>query len=134
MPNRDPLDAMALVFAGLIPADATPFNSKNATLITSTTAQEIKAATALKSIYVTKLQIQNRTITESPIITIQDDAGTPVEHAEVAVSTAAGNAGFLELNFWPPLQIAVGQALDGVADGSLGDTVVHASGFVGTPA
>jgi hypothetical protein len=134
MPNRDPLDALGLAIAGLIPTDAVPFNSKNATLITTTTAVEIKAATALKSIYVTKLQIQNRTITEAAVITIQDDAATPVEHAEVAVSTAAGNSGFVELNFWPPLQIAVGQALDGVAGAALGDTVVHASGFVGTPA
>lgn len=133
MAAKDPAAALGLVGAGVVPGDATPFHSKNATLITSTTAQEIKAAVAGKAIYVTQLIIQNRTVAEAAIITIQDDSGTPVEYAEVAVSTAAGNAGYVAMKFEPPIQVTTGQALDGVSSGSLGDTVVHATGYVGTP-
>lgn len=133
MPNLDPLAAIGLANAGNVPADAVPFSSKNATDITSTTPVEIKAATSGKSIYITRLLVQNRTVAEAPIITIQDDAGTPVEHVTIAVSTAAGNDGFADLRFTPPIQVAAGQALDGKASGSVGDTVVHAMGYVGTP-
>lgn len=126
--------AMALGEAGAVPSDATPFVSANTTDITSTTAVTIKAATTGKSIYVTKLLFFNKTQAEAAIITIQDDTGTPIVHLDgVELTTAAGNEGYLEYNFSPPLQIAAGKALEGKASGSLGDTIVFASGFVGTP-
>jgi len=126
--------AMALGAAGAVPSDATPFVSANTTDITSTTPVTIKAATALKSIYVTKLLFFNKTPAEAAILSIEDNTGTPIVHLDnVELTTAAGNEGYLEYNFDPPMQIAVGKALMGKASGSFGDTIVFASGFVGTP-
>lgn len=134
MANLDGWRALALSRAGQVPTDATTFVSANTTDITSTTAQTIKAAVASKAIYVTKLLLMNKTPAEAPVITIEDNTGTPVVHlGQLELSTAAGNEGFLELDFNPPIVLATGKALMGTSDGSTGDTIVCAYGFVGTP-
>jgi hypothetical protein len=117
-----------------LPSDAEPTGGFNSVDITSTTEQEIiSAPAATKKLYISKLIIQNKTVAEEALITIQDDAATPVEIATVLVSTAAGNGGHAVFDFVPPIGLTLGKGLDGVAGGSLGDTIVHASGWVGTP-
>lgn len=112
-----------------IPNDAVPFRAKNSTAISSTTAQEIAAAPgAGKTRWITQLVFSNPTATEVAEITIQDDAGTPDELVTVTLEPQKP----YEIKFDPPLKMATNQALDGVAQGSVGDTTVTAVGYVGT--
>lgn len=135
---RDSLAAIETVLEAMrrpsgLPANAVPIHGFNSTDITEAVAVEIIAAPAAGlALFISKLIINNATVAEDPIITIQDDAGTPVEIAKVMPSTVGGNGGNVTFNFDPPVELTAVKALDGIASGSLGDTVVHASGWVGT--
>jgi len=116
-----------------LPADAVPIHGFNSVDITEAVAVEIIAAPASGlSLFISKLIINNKTVAEDPVITVQDGAGTPVEIAAVMVSTVGGNGGNAVFNFDPPVELTTEDALNGIASGSLGDTKVHASGWVGT--
>lgn len=133
MGKLDALAAIARKYVGELEDDANlaSWYGQNGTDITSTTAQEIKAAPgAGKRIVLTQATILNKTVAEAAVISLQDDAGTPVVIGTWAVSTAAGNGGQVVLEFEPPIKLAENVALDGVAAGSLGDTVVSANGFI----
>jgi len=141
MANDDAVNSLAAIETVLeamrrpsgLPANATPVHGFNSTDISSTAVQEIIAAPAAGlALFISKLIIHNKTPAEEADITIQDDAGSPVEIANVLVSTAAGNGGNMVINFDPPVELTAAKALDGKAGGSLGDTIVNASGWVGT--
>lgn len=119
-------------FDGL-PSDAVPVSGFTASDITTTTAVPVIAAPgAGKALYISKVIVQNKTVAEEALITIQDDGSTEKEIATVLVSTAAGNGGHAVFDFVPPIKLQTNQALDGIAASALGDTLVHASGWSGS--
>ena len=102
-------------------------------MITEAVAVEIIAAPAAgKSLFIGQVIINNKTVAEDPVITIQDGAGSPVALGSVMVSTVGGNGGNHTFTFDPPFECTTEDALNGIASGSLGDTFAHASGWVGT--
>lgn len=134
MPLKDSAAALAEHQVGALTTKAVPFRARNASAITSTTPVAIKAAVAGKRHVLTRARIFNPTIAEAAVITIQDDAGTPVVLlGPIPVSTAAGNAGVYEIELKPPVEVAVGRAINGVSGGSLGDTTVELHGYVDDP-
>jgi len=115
-----------------LPADAVPIHGAS-TVITEAVAVEIIAApSALLALFISQVIINNKTIAEDPVITVQDDAGSPVPICSVLPSTAGGNGGNAIFTFDPPVELTANQALDGIADASVGDVIIHASGWVGT--
>jgi len=113
-----------------LPSDAVPFHDYNATDITSTTAQTIRAAPgAGKCFYISKITSFNSHATETPVITLQDDAGTPVQFWKWEQAAGPGQN---EFTFDPPLKTTTNTALEGVADGSTGDVRIQVNGWVGT--
>lgn len=115
-----------------VPKDATPFTAFNTAEITSSTAVAIVAAVAGKSVYITGLRASNLHATEVQDTIIEDTAGTPIESMHVHVPPAGGGA-IVDLQFDPPIQVAVGLGLSGSARASTGDVRVTVSGYVGTP-
>jgi len=120
-----------------LPVDAVPFHSFNDTDITTTSKQTIKTGTAGKAIYVKKVQLINKTPGETPTIKLQDSAGTPNEYAKIHVGGIVATGGLqgpvIEHIFDPVLELPVGLDFDGIALSAVGDVIVNASGWVGTP-
>ena len=119
-------------FIGFLPKDATPVRGRNTTDITDTTVQAILAApaSASQSYYITSISYMNRTEAEIPFVRVQDNAATPLVYDVANLKTP--NASTLHL-FWPPLRIAAGAALNGMAVTAVGDVEICVNGFLGTP-
>jgi len=125
------LSSIKLRWSGGLPSDATFATEKNGTLITSTAKQDIITAPAAgKAIFLLAIDVSNPTGAETPIITIEDDAATPV--VQCIVAPGASNAKRVE--FAPPLQLTTAKKMTGKADSSVGDVTVVAHYAVGTPA
>jgi len=116
-----------------LPSDAVPVNGTSGEITTNTAVQILSPSAATKALYISKIVINNKTIGEDAIITIQDDEGTPNVHFRAMVSTNGGNGGNLQLDFDPPFKVVTGADLDGIAPATTGDTIVMASGWEGTP-
>lgn len=110
---------------GGVPTTATPFSSSNTTLVTSTAVQVVRAAVTSKKKWITWISVSNPTAAETPIITVQDDTGTPV----VIDTFAPGAVGSLRRTYEPPIEVAAGKQIGAKADSSVGDTTVTVGGF-----
>jgi len=116
-----------------LPSDAVPIHGTTAADITDTSVVAIIAAPAAgKALYISKLIINNKTIAEDPIITVQDGAGTPVVIAKVMPSTAGGNGGNAVFDFNPPVKLTTAKALNGKASAATGDVMITAVGWSGS--
>lgn len=134
MAKLDALQAIKLRKTGDLGDDAAVFApAQNATDVTSTTAVAVKAAVAGKSIRITRATFVNKTPAEAAVLILADDASTPVTLLTVAASTGAGNGGVVDMEFEPPIEVAVGEGVTLEATGSLGDSVVTIQGFTVTP-
>ena len=117
-----------------LPPDAEAVWGKTAAEITTNTAVAVLAPSATnKALFISKVIANNKTIAEDAIITLQDNTGTPIVIARAMVSTAGGNGGNWEVNFNPPVQLAVGKSLMGIAPATTGDTHIFAQGWEGSP-
>jgi hypothetical protein len=128
--NTDPSSRLAnFRFAG-VPADATPFNAANGTDISDTTAQAIKAAVTGKRHWITRITLTNKTASETPIVVIQDDTGTPVVILTARLGGLAAADSQRDFVFDPPIEVASGKAINGKATTATGDVVATVGGFV----
>lgn len=119
-------------FIGFLPKDATPFRAANTTDITDTTAQTIIAAPSdtAQAYYITSVAYMNRTVAEEPFIRLQDTSDTPLR-LDNAQLDAPNNDKFH--SFWPPIKVATGKGINGVATSAVGDVEIVVNGFLGTP-
>lgn len=118
-------------YLGGFPADSDPVNAFNSTDISDTTAQTILAGSAGKAIFITQVTCVNKTAAELPVVLLQDDATpTPASYDHFAPGAGAGEVVHV---YNPPLQIATGKGLKGVALTATGDCKLHVKGFIGTP-
>lgn len=128
--NYDPQTRLAnLRFAG-VPADAAPFNASVAADVTDTTPVAVKAAVTGKRHWVTRASYTNKTASETPIVKLQDDTGTPVVLDTVRLGGLAAADSQREKTFDPPIEVAAGKAINAVATTATGDTIVSIGGFV----
>lgn len=129
----DTLQKNGLRQVGGVPDDAVPAKGFNSTEIDGTTVRSILAAPGSgQSYYLTEIVVTNRTASEAPVITVQDDTGTPVPLITVspgAPGTAPG--GTIIHKFEPPLKVGDNKAVNGKAASAVGDTTVFVNGFVG---
>lgn len=99
----------------------------NSTDIDGTTAREILAAPGAGYKYlIRRIRIVNKTNAQTAVITVQDDAGTPVvlytgvAH-DPATAVPVDDSGWLDAAIETDENVAV----DGVAATATGDTIVH---------
>jgi len=117
-----------------LPSDAVPVSGMTASDITGTTAVAALAPSAsTKALYVTDILVHNKTIAEDPVITIQSNASTPVPILQCLPSTAGAGNGHFSAKFDPPVKVATGKSVMGVAASAVGDCRVTVNGYEGTP-
>ena len=105
----------------------TPTRGANASDITGTTPVEIIAAPgAGYKLVITDATIVNKTAAETPLLKLQDDAGTPVVKFQYLMR--AGPATDV-VKFNPPIELDENVALDGVATTATGDCIITANGY-----
>lgn len=114
-----------------LPDDAVPFAAVNATDITTTTAQEIKAAVASKRHFITEATAYNMTTAEDQILMIRH--GTTDIAMLFPLDVADNVGGDRSVKFDPPLVIPTGVAISGIGViAAVGDCVIAVNGYVGT--
>lgn len=123
-----PAIAASFVEAGPVPSDAATFTAVNATDITTTTKQLIKAAPgAGKAIYITQAIFNNKTVAEHASLILQDEDDVEIVHVNIPVTVAN-----IVINFRPPVEVAANKEVEGIAVTTLGDSTITINGFVGT--
>ena len=121
-------EALGFLKAGSIPSDAVPFYAVNASDITTTTKQLIKAGPgAGKSIYITQAIFNNKTVAEHASLILQDEDDVEIVHVDLPV-TGTNKV----INFNPPIMVAEDKDLEGIAVTTLGDSTIAINGFIGT--
>lgn len=101
------------------------FTAVNATDITDTTAQTIKAApsdTTYQAYEIDHVSFVNRTGSEAPTILIVDGDGTEIDRVQFL------DKGSIALSYNPPKRVATGKAIKGKALSSVGDTTITITG------
>lgn len=99
------------------------FRATNATDVTDTTYQAIKAApsdTTYQFYEIDHVVITQKTASEAPTIVIADTAASP----ETLLTWRFLDAGSVQLSFNPPIRVATGKGISAKALSSVGDTVV----------
>jgi len=101
-------------------------------VITTTTAVPIIAAPAAGvSTYITKLHVCNKTAGETPVLTFQDDTGTPIVFMYVAPGDpAVAGGGEKTYDFGPAgLKVTAAKSFDAEATTTTGDCYATAFGY-----
>ena len=112
-----------------IPDTATPFSATNATVITTTTLQVIKAAVASKRHWITETIAVNSTPAEDQVLALQDEDDVIAAVLMPADGSLGANAGKTTHN--PPLVIASGKAIEGIGKiAVVGDCFITVNGYV----
>lgn len=115
-----------------LPEDATPFSAANATDITTTTKQTIRAGVGGKRKFITQAQAYNKTTTENQILRLRHGSTDLAILHPADIADAHGDHGRI-LNFDPPLVIPAGVDLDGIGViADVGDCVIFVNGYEGT--
>ena len=115
-----------------LPDDAEPFSAVNATDITTTTKQTIKAGVVGKKHYITQAVAYNKTTTEDQILMIRHGTTDIAILHPADVADAHGDHG-KQYNFDPPLQVPAGVDVDGIGViAAVGDCVIALNGYVGS--
>lgn len=99
------------------------FRATNATDVTDTTYQAIKAApsdTANQFYEIDHMTITNKTSSEAPTIVVADTAASP----ETLLTYRFLDAGSVQLSFNPPIRVATGKGISAKALSSVGDVLV----------
>ncbi len=115
-----------------LPDDAEPFCAVNATDVTTTTKQTIKAGTAGKRLFVTEIDAYNKTTTEDQILMLRHGTtDVAMFHPlDIALDVAHPNQ---PKRFDPPIVIPAGVDLDVIGViAAKGDCVMMANGYIGT--
>jgi hypothetical protein len=115
-----------------LPDDAVPFAAVNATDITTTTKQTIKAATAGKRLFVTQAHAYNKTTTEDTILALRHGTtDVAILHpTDIALNIQISDAPVV---FDPPIVIPANTDLDGISViANKGDCVIFVNGYIGT--
>lgn len=103
------------------------FTATNATDVTDTTYQAIKAApsdTNFQFYEIDHITVTQKTGSEAPTIVIADTAGTPVFIETVQFL----DKGTVVLSYDPPKRVAVGKGISAKALSAVGDTLVTVTG------
>lgn len=112
-----------------VPATATPFSATNTTDVTSTSVQVVRAAVTAKKKWITEITVTNKTAAELPVITVEDNTGTPVVIDTFAPGDPAAGRGSERRTYSPPIEVAAGKQIGAHAGSSVGDVLVTVSGF-----
>jgi hypothetical protein len=113
-----------------LPDDAVPFAAVNATVIETTTAQEIAAAVAGKCYYVTEAEAINFTAAEVQLLALQHGTTNVAVISPVDGGDAGGTNRY---TFSPPIKIPVGLALNAIGFiANVGDCHVAVRGYLGS--
>lgn len=113
-----------------LPEDAVPFAAVNATDITTTTKQTIKAGVGGKRMFVTQANATNITAAEVQLLALRH--GTT--DVALVVPSDGGDANPSQAyTFDPPIVIPAGVDLDGIGlIADVGDCRIAVRGYVGT--